>query len=195
MKLIAALYLQLTGWKIIDKKLPMVDKAILIFAPHTSNWDFMTMMMAKFYWRLKVRYLGKHTLFRWPCGWFFKALGGIPVVRHENNNVVGQVAKMIDDNEHILLAIAPEGTRRFTPFWKTGFYHIAKHANLPIIMFYLDASTRTIGFSDLFQVSGDLNADMKKFSDFFADKKGYNPEQTSIVQTKKQYKLSEKSDA
>jgi len=190
MKIIGRLYLALTGWTIIDKEIPKIDRAILIFAPHTSNWDFMTMIMAKFAWGFKVRFLGKHSLFKWPFGWFFKALGGMPVVRHENHNVVGQVVELIDATEHIYLALAPEGTRSYTPFWKTGFYHIAERTNLPILMFYLDCKTRTIGFGEVFDVTGDVEVDMKKIADFYADKVGYNPEQTSIIQTKDNYKRS-----
>jgi len=182
------------GWKITEKPLPSVNKAVLIFAPHTSNWDFVTMVMAKFAWGFKVRYLGKHSLFYWPYGWFFRALGGMPVVRHEHNNVVGQVADLIDENEQMWLALAPEGTRGFTPYWKTGFYHIAERCNLPIVMFYLDTKTRTIGFSDVLEVSGDIDKDMTVIRDFFTDKVGYNPENTSLIQTKKQYKLSQRQN-
>ena len=120
MKLIFGWLLKLSGWKLIDSPLPKIDRAIMIFAPHTSNWDFVVMMMAKFAWGIKVRYLGKHTLFKKPYGWFFRALGGIPVVRHKHENVVGQVIEIIKSNNKIWLGIAPEGTRSYTPFWKTG---------------------------------------------------------------------------
>ena len=185
--------LKLSGWKLTTNLLPTDKKLICIFAPHTSNWDFVTMVVAKFALGIKVRYLGKHSLFKWPYGWFFRALGGIPVYRHEHNNVVGQVGKLIKENESIWLALAPEGTRSFTPYWKSGFYHIAETTKLPMLMFYLDNKSRTIGFSDLLVVSGDIDADMKKISDFYSDKEGYNPEQTSLVQTKKQYNLTKHS--
>jgi len=188
-------YLFCAGWKLVEKELPAVNKAVCIFAPHTSNWDFMTMISVKFALNIQVRFLGKHSLFKWPHGWLFKALGGLPVVRHKHNNVVGQVAELIKENDHIWLALAPEGTRSFTPFWKTGFYHIAEQANLPIIMFYLDSKTRTVGFADPFTVTNDINADMNVFRAFYADKFGYKPEQASIIQTKKQYKLLEKMSA
>ncbi len=192
LKLIFKLYLKMAGWRLIKRPLPTMSKAILIFAPHTSNWDFMTMISVKFAYGIKVRFLGKHSLFQWPYGWLFRSLGGLPVVRHQHNNVVGQVADLIKQNDHIWLALAPEGTRSFTPFWKTGFYHIAERAELPIIMFYLDTKTRTVGFTDPFELTGDIDADMDEFKAFYADKIGYKPEQTSIVQTKKQYKLSER---
>ncbi len=168
----------------------MEKKAVLIFAPHTSNWDFVTMVMVKFSYGLKVRYLGKHTLFIRPFGWFFRALGGLPVERCKNSDIVGQVVQLIEDSEQIYLVLSPEGTRSFTPFWKTGFYLIAKRAQIPIVMFYLDTKTRTIGFSDLYHISGDINADMAKFREYYADKEGYSPEKASLVQTKQQYLLS-----
>ncbi len=165
----------------------MDKKAVLIFAPHTSNWDFVTMIMAKFAYGVKVRYLGKHTLFTRPFGWFFRALGGLPVARHNNSDIVGQVVQLIEDSDQIFLALSPEGTRSFTPFWKTGFYLIAQRAQIPIVMFYLDTKTRTIGFGDLYHISGDINADMAKFRAYYADKEGYNPEKASLVQTKQHY--------
>ena len=197
MKLIFRWFLRIAGWSLIEKPLPTVNvnKAIGIFAPHTSNWDFVTMIMANFAWGLKVRFLGKHSLFAWPFGWFFRALGGMPVVRHESHNIVDQVVDLIESNDKILLALSPEGTRSYTPYWKTGFYHIAERSGLPIVMFYLDNKTRTIGFSDLFYVTGNIDADMKKIGDYFSDKIGYYPEKTSLVQTKKQYKLSERENA
>ncbi|PCJ50685.1 MAG: acyltransferase [Gammaproteobacteria bacterium] len=195
MKYLCKWLLGLRGWKLTDTPLPVIDKAILIFAPHTSNWDFVTMVMAKFALGIKVRYLGKHTLFYWPYGWFFRALGGMPVKRHEHNNVVGSVVELIENNDVIWLALAPEGTRSYTAYWKSGFYHIAERSSLPIIMFYLDIRTKSIGFSDLFEVSGNIEEDMAKFSQYYSEFEGYNPQQSSIIQTKKQYKLSGKSHA
>jgi len=194
MKFICRWLLSLRGWKIPDKPLPKVKKAILIFAPHTSNWDFVTMVMAKFALGVKVRYLGKHTLFYWPYGWFFRSLGGMPVVRHRHDNMVGQVVDLIDDNENIWLVLAPEGTRSYTPYWKSGFYHIASRSDLPIIMFYLDNKTRTIGHSEAMEVSGNIEQDMQIIADYYTQFEGYNPEQTSLIQTKKQYKLAENNN-
>jgi len=194
MKFIFTWLLGLSGWTLIDKPLPEVKRAICLFAPHTSNWDFVVMVAAKFAWGMKVRYLGKHSLFKWPYGWFFKALGGIPVVRNRQDNLVGQVVDLIASEENILLAIAPEGTRSYTPYWKTGFYHIAERSELPLVLFYLDNKTKTIGFSDVFIVTGDLVADMQKISEFYADKESFYPDKTSLVQTRKQYQLAEKAN-
>ncbi|MFT5520074.1 MAG: 1-acyl-sn-glycerol-3-phosphate acyltransferase [Enterobacterales bacterium] len=182
--------LTLRGWDLSTKPLPVIDKAIIIFAPHTSNWDFVTMAIAKFAMGIQVRYLGKHTLFYWPYGWFFRSLGGMPVFRHEHNNVVGSIVELIESNEKIWLVLAPEGTRSFKPYWKSGFYHIAERSKLPIMMFYLDVKTKTIGHSDLFHVTGNIEEDMQEISAYYSDKEGYKPHQASTIQTKKQYKLT-----
>ena len=175
------------GWHLSEKELPDVDKAVLIFAHHTSNWDFPTMLAAKFAWNIQVRYLGKHTLFKPPFGWFFKSLGGIPVERSKANNTVDQVVDIINKEDRCLLALSPEGTRSYTDYWKTGFYQIARGANVPIIMFYLDTRTKTIGFSDPFQTTGDIEADFQHFAEYYKDFKGFKPEQASIVQTKETF--------
>ncbi len=167
--------------------MPMDKKALLIFAHHTSNWDFPTMLLAKFAWGLKVRYLGKHTLFNPLTGWFFKAFGGIPVYRDKNNDVVGQIVQLIKESDSIYLALSPEGTRSYKPYWKTGFYHIAQRSNIPIVMFYLDQKTRTIGYSDIFYLSSDIDADMMKIKQFYTDKHGYKQDNASLIQTKEQY--------
>jgi len=186
--------LRIRGWKLIDKPLPMDKKAVIIFAHHTSNWDFPTMLMAKFAYGLEVRYLGKHTLFAPPFGWFFKALGGLPVVRHENQDIVDQIVSLINASDNIYLALSPEGTRSYTPYWKTGFYHIALRANIPIVMFYLDTRTKTIGFSDLLPVSGDMEADFQKINEYYKGKEGFIPENASIIQTKQKYLSSRKDN-
>ncbi len=184
--------LKLFNWKLEPKDIPDFKKAVGIFAPHTSNWDFVVMLCAKFAWDIQVRYLGKHTLFKPPFGWFFRAFGGIPVERSAAHNMVEQVTEIMNTEERCLLAIAPEGTRSYTKYWKTGFYHIAHQVNVPIVMFYLDTKTRQIGFTEPFHTTGDIDADFKHFADFYADKTGFIPEFTSIVQTKKSYLAQKK---
>jgi 1-acyl-sn-glycerol-3-phosphate acyltransferase len=193
MQLLCQWWFKLKGWKVTDKPVPDVNKAVLIFAPHTSNWDFPTMLAAKFALGIQVTYLGKHSLFKWPYGWFFRAIGGIPVYRHENRNLVDQVVDLIAEREHIFLALSPEGTRSYTNYWRSGFYRIAERANIPIIMFYLDANTKEIGFSEPFYPTGDLNADMLSFKAFYEDKVGFRPQLASAIQSKSQYANRKKS--
>jgi len=187
--------LKLRGWQVADNGDPALDKAILIFAPHTSNWDFPIMLMAKFAWGFPVRYLGKHTLFQWPIGWFFRALGGMPVERSKAHNMVDQVVMMVEREQKIYLALAPEGTRSYTDYWKTGFYHIAQRTKLPILMYYMDTTSKTIGRSEPLYTTDDINADFEIIADFYKDKRGYLPELTSIVQTKAQYIANKRAES
>ena len=180
-------FLKLFNWKLQHDTVPDYGKAVLIFAPHTSNWDFVTMLCAKFAWNLQVRYLGKHTLFKPPIGWFFRSLGGIPVERSEAHNMVEYVSDIMNKEDKCILALSPEGTRSYTDYWKTGFYHIAHRVQVPIVMFYLDTDTRLIGYSEPLKTTGDIEEDFKYFAAFYSDKKGFIPEYKSIVQTKQAY--------
>ncbi|GAA4355390.1 lysophospholipid acyltransferase family protein [Kangiella marina] len=173
--------LRLFGWKVVGK-LPKVDKCVLIFAPHTSNWDFVLMLMTRFCFKMDVAYLGKHTLFKPPLGWFFRWVGGIPVERSTKSNVVKQVVSQISERDKVQLALAPEGTRSKKPYWKSGFYHIAVQAGVPIVFTYLDTSTKTLGIGDFIQPTGDIQSDMDKIRDFYKDKSGIRPELASDIE-------------
>lgn len=172
--------LKLLGWTLVGD-LPQVKKSVIIFAPHTSNWDFVLMLMVRFCFKMDLAFLGKHTLFKAPFGWFFKVLGGIPIERSTKSNVVEQVVAEINRRDSIQLALAPEGTRSKKPFWKSGFYHIAVQAGVPIVFTFLDAKTRTIGVGDLIQPTGDIALDMDKIRDYYKDKLGIKAGLTSDI--------------
>ena len=181
MKTLMRALLKLFGWKQVGE-LPDFKKCVIIFAPHTSNWDFVFMLMVRFCFKMDVAFLGKHTLFKPPLGWFFKWLGGIPVERSSKNNVVKQVVAEIQSRDRVQLALAPEGTRSKKPFWKSGFYHIAVQAQVPIVLSFLDSKTKTIGIGDFIQPTGDIKQDMDKIRDFYKDKLGIKPEFASDIQ-------------
>jgi len=181
MKTIMRALLRLFGWKLVGE-LPQIKKYVVIFAPHTSNWDFVFMLMVRFSFKMDVAFLGKHTLFKPPFGWFFKGLGGIPIERSTKSNIVEQVVSEINNRDAIQLALAPEGTRSKKPFWKSGFYHIAVQAGVPIVFTFLDAKTWTIGVGDLIQPTGNIKLDMDKIRDFYKDKLGIKPELASDIQ-------------
>lgn len=184
--------LRIFGWKLEHESVPDYGKAVLIFAPHTSNWDFVTMLCAKFAWDIQVRYLGKHTLFNPITGWFFRGLGGIPVMRSESHNMVDQVNAIFDEQDRCILALSPEGTRSYTKYWKTGFYHIAHRAQVPIVMFYLHRPSKIIGFTEPFETTGDIEADFVHFAEFYKDKEGFIPKYKSLIQTKQTYLANKK---
>lgn len=172
--------LALFGWKVVGE-MPAEKKFVFIFAPHTSNWDFVIMMMTRFCFKMKPAYLGKHTLFKPPFGWFFRILGGIPVERSSSHNVVNDIVKIINERDEIALTLAPEGTRSKKPYWKSGFYHIANKAKVPLVLAFLDTKTKTLGIGETLNLSGDKEADMKVIREFYQDKKGFRPELASDI--------------
>ena len=168
------------GWTIrVD--FPDIDKYVVIAAPHTSNWDFPLGILASRAVKLDVSWLGKHTLFRWPFGWFFRAIGGTPVRREQGLNLIQQMTQLFASSDHLILALAPEGTRRKTNHWKTGFYHIARSANVPIVMAYLDFGRKEVGISEAFYTGDDIEADFQHIRGFYAGKQGKHPQKASLI--------------
>lgn len=175
MKTISQWILKKTGWKIIGQ-LPNLNHYIIIVCPHTSNWDFILGLLTKSALGLDVKYIGKHQLFRPPFGFIFRALGGYPVNRTKSNNLVQQVAEFFKTEAHFVLALAPEGTRKKVKTIKTGFYHIAEAANIPILPVGFDFSTKQIILTQPYYTNGDKAAAMKYFIDFFSTLQGKYPE-------------------
>ena len=171
LRLVSVLGLKLMGWHVRGR--PLADqRCVLIGAPHTSNWDFPLMLMVVMKLRLRIFWLGKHTLFPFPVGWFMKWLGGIPVDRRAAHNVVGETVRLFEENDQLIVLIPPEGTRKNVKQWKSGFYHIANNASVPILLGYLDASVREAGFADFFVPTGNLEKDFSKIMAFYRNKKG-----------------------
>lgn len=131
------------GWKTSGTK-PSYRKYILVVAPHTSNWDFLVGVGARASIDFYPRYLGKKELFIWPFGALFRKLGGYPVERDKATNFVQSVVSIFEENDDFILTITPEGTRSYNEHWKTGFYYIAKEANIPIIPVGFDYPSKTV---------------------------------------------------
>jgi 1-acyl-sn-glycerol-3-phosphate acyltransferase len=123
-----------------------------------------------------VHFIGKGSLFKWPFGYFFKALGGTPVDRDKSTNMVEGVINIFNSKEEFRLGLSPEGTRKKVDKWKTGFYYIAKGANVPIVMATLDFENKKIKISEPYYVTEDIHKDFKVFDNFYKDVKGKNPE-------------------
>jgi 1-acyl-sn-glycerol-3-phosphate acyltransferase len=170
--------LRLIGWR-VDGRMPDIPRFVLAGAPHTSNWDFVMFLLLAFYLRADVRYMGKSQLFRWPIGGFFRWCGGYPVERSKPQGLVDQMARAIQESDHFILVITPEGTRSKVKEWKRGFYHIAKQAGVPIVTGYVDTRTNTCGIGSAFYLTDDIEADMKAIQSFFAGKVGIRPNRTS----------------
>ena len=158
--------LRLMGWR-IEGQMPALDKFVVIGAHHTSNWDFVLFLAAKFVLRLNARWFGKHTIFRWPFNNLLQRWGGIPVRRHLKLNMVDQAIQGFRDNPEFMLILSPEGTRKKVDRWKMGFYHIARGAGVPIVLAALDYAERRIVIGPAFQPSGDQAADLKAMLAFF----------------------------
>jgi len=137
--------MRLLGWRFAGD-VPNVAKAVIIVAPHTSNWDFFIALAARLALGLRASFLGKYSLFRGPVGAFMRLIGGVPVDRSSPHHVVDQTVAAIRSADAMLLALSPEGTRKKLPKWRTGFFHVAHGAGVPIVPVALDYSTRTVRF-------------------------------------------------
>jgi 1-acyl-sn-glycerol-3-phosphate acyltransferase len=162
------------GWR-IEGEFPERPKMVAIVAPHTSNWDFVVGILAVFAIGIRVRFLGKHTLFKGPLGAFMRWCGGMPVNREAPQGLVPQAVEAMVEAPSMLLAIAPAGTRSSTKPWKTGFYHIAVAARVPIFPVVFDGAARTIRLLPAFEPSGDYEADLLELKSLYASVRGIRP--------------------
>ncbi|WP_027879091.1 1-acyl-sn-glycerol-3-phosphate acyltransferase [Mesoflavibacter zeaxanthinifaciens] len=169
------IYFKILGWKVVGNtnfSKDTIKKAVLISAPHTHNFDFIIGLLLRKVVDLKSNYLGKKELFVWPIGYYFRAVGGVPVDRKNKENKVETIAKLFDDKEEFRLTLAPEGTRSKVDNWRTGFYYIAKKANVPIIMFTLDYQNKQNKVSRPFYPTDNIEEDFKYMKSFFNGVKG-----------------------
>jgi 1-acyl-sn-glycerol-3-phosphate acyltransferase len=153
-----------------------IPKKVYAVYPHTSNWDFVLGMLLKWGMPIGVNFVGKNALFKWPYGWFFKMLGGVPVDRSRSTHFVENMAAQFAKYDRLAFAIAPEGTRKKVNKFKTGFYFIALEAKVPIILVKFDFGTKVVDFSAPFHPSGDYKTDMKFIVDYFRGTGGIHPE-------------------
>ena len=160
--------LKLCGWN-IRGALPEQPKLLVIVAPHTSNWDFVIGIAAVVALCLDANWVGKHTLFRGVCGKVMTWFGGIPVDRRMAHGVVDQLVAEFQQREHLFLGITPEGTRSRVDRWKTGFYHIARQANIPLVPVCFDYHLKQMVIFPPFSLSGDLEHDLVNLQQVFAE--------------------------
>ena len=174
-------FLKLAGWKVEGALPPEAHKAVLIAAPHTSNWDLPYTLMVSFVLRMDVYWLGKQSIFKPPFSNIMQWLGGIPVNREQSTNLVAaSVQALVKADGKVQLIIPPEGTRSKTTYWKTGFYYIALGAKVPIVMAYMDYPQKRAGLGPLFYPSGDIDKDMVEIKAFYAQFKGKNAHQFDL---------------
>ena len=180
LRLVSNSVMRLAGWR-VDGNVPGLSKFIIIGAPHTSNWDFILFLGIVFRLKINVSYMGKVELFRSPLGWFFYYCGGIPVDRSKSTGLVEQTVEACQKAEHFILVIAPEGTRHGVKEWKRGFYHIAKGAEIPIVLAKVDGRHKTVHVGQVFRPTEDMEADMKTIQDSFKGLVGIKPPRKYIL--------------
>jgi 1-acyl-sn-glycerol-3-phosphate acyltransferase len=163
------------GWR-IEGEIINVPKMVLIGAPHTSNWDLFLTIAAMFALGVRFSWVAKHTIFRWPFGVLLRWLGGIGLKRESSKNFVEKMAAEIRARPSILLAIMPEGTRSKVKEWRSGFYHIAHQAQVPICPVIFDYGRKILRLGPALYPSGDYAAELAYIKSLFADATGYNPD-------------------
>lgn len=164
-------YLRLSGWR-IEGTFPADPKYVVIVAPHTSNWDFTLGVAVVFAIELRVSWLGKQAIFRAPFKKFLRWMGGIPVDRSASHGVVGECVKAFETAPALMLALAPEGTRKGVSQWKSGFYQIATKAGVPILPVGFDFREHAVRLMPLFHPSGNLEEDLPRIQALFDDVHG-----------------------
>lgn len=157
-------------------ELPDVARAVIIVAPHTSNWDFVVGIATRLALRIRVHWLGKHTLFKGLFGKLMRVLGGIPVNRSASHGAVEQVVREFARHEQFVIGLSPEGTRKKVHRWKSGFYYIALNAKVPILPIAFDYASRRLLIGSLLHPSGDFEADLEKLKTFFAQATPRHPD-------------------
>jgi 1-acyl-sn-glycerol-3-phosphate acyltransferase len=164
------------GWT-IDRSIPAgIRKAVVIAAPHTSNWDFVYALATFRLLKIKVRYLIKKEAYRFPLKGIIDATGGIPVKRHSNTRLVDTFIQELNGTDDLFLMIPAEGTRSLVKKWKSGFYHAALGADVPVLLGYLDFEKKTAGFGKTVFLTGDREKDMSVIREFYRNIKGKHPE-------------------
>ena len=175
-------FLWLSGWK-TEGRLPDAPKFVLIAAPHTSNWDLPYMLFTAFKLKAKIYWMGKEAIFSGPFGLLFRWLGGVPIDRSRANDVVAQSIEQFQKNEKRILTVPPAGTRKRVLNWKTGFYHIANGAGVPIALGFLDYKRKVGGIGKVVQPTGDIQRDMESIREFYQAISGKYPLKSIISGT------------
>ena len=159
------------GWR-IQGRFPDVPRLVMIAAPHSSWWDGVWGLSFKVALGADIAFMGKRELFRGPLGWLLRRLGGIPIERAAAHGLVDQMVANFRNHPHLWLGLAPEGTRKRVREWRTGFWHIARAAEVPILPVAFDYPSRTITIGPLFEPTSDLSADIAVLHEFYAPFRG-----------------------
>ena len=177
---VAHLVFGAAGWS-FKGELPTASKTVFIAAPHTSNWDFVLLVLCAWHFDLHLQWLGKDTIFKKPFGGFMRALGGVPVDRSSSHNLVDQLKAEYANADHMHLAIPPAGTRGYRDYWKSGFYHVAVGAEVPLVFGFLDYTRKEGGIGGVINLTGDVKADMDEVRKFYDQTGARFPDRKSRI--------------
>ena len=177
---IAKAILKIGGWEMVGTH-PQAPKAVVIAAPHTSNWDGFWGLVCRVALGVDIHFFAKRSLFWFPLSTLLRALGGIPLDRKRAGSAVDQAIEMFKTHESFYFGLAPEGTRSRADHWKSGFYRIAQGADVPVILGFLDYGKRRIGIGPTLRLSGDPQKDLEFFREFYRDVQGRRPEMAGPV--------------
>lgn len=161
---------------------PGIDKAVIIGAPHTSNWDGYWLLVYKVAYGIDIRFFVKQSMFWFPMNILLKGMGGVPLDRVDARSSVKQAIAAFESNDKYLFGLAPEGTRGYTKGWKTGFYRIAEGASVPVVLGFFDYAKRRLGFGPRMVLCGDIEADLAIIRSFYESVTGARPERFGPVQ-------------
>jgi 1-acyl-sn-glycerol-3-phosphate acyltransferase len=165
---IGRVWLKVFGWQ-LETETPVHPKFVVIAAPHTSGWDLPFMLATSYVMNVPISWMGKRELFAPPFGWFMRALGGIPIDRSKHHNTVSWAVAELERAERLVLSIPAKGTRARAEYWKSGFYHIAHGAGVPVALAYLDYGQKRCGIGAFLTPTGDVRADMDRVRAFYAN--------------------------
>lgn len=174
---------KILGWTFAGER-PSERKVMLLGAPHTSNLDYFLTLALIHHFQLPLKYLVKNNLFKGPMAPLLRSLGGIPVDRSKSNKLVVAIVASVKAEDEIAIGVLPEGTRRYVDYWKSGFYFIAKGAELPIYPVLVDGAAKCVAVGPRLVPSGDLEGDVAKLAEFFGDTKGVKPENSGPVRVR-----------
>ncbi|PIT74457.1 1-acyl-sn-glycerol-3-phosphate acyltransferase [Limnohabitans sp. B9-3] len=183
---LARAFLRLIGWRYVFNGLPAAQ-GVLVGYPHTSNWDFVVMMPVKWAIGLQVQFFAKDSLFRIPVfGRWLRWIGGTPIDRSSPKGVVGEMVNVLkqykQDGRYLWLALSPEGTRKLTPGWRSGFYQLALGADVPVCMLRIDYAKKEAHFDQFMHLTGDVQADYAHLAKAYAGVGGFHPSQVAPIQ-------------
>lgn len=176
----ASFVLRLIGWQAVFNP-PPGPKSVVMFYPHTSNWDFPLGVLFKAQYQLDIHWAGKDTLFRVPFRRLLLWLGGVPINRRERTGMIGQLVERFATSESFHICIAPEGTRSKTDCLKTGFYRLAREAGVPLGLAFIDYRRKRVGIERWIVLAGDEADDLAMLREYYADKHAYDPAKAGVI--------------